>query len=111
MDTKHYMAAPILRSVRQAKLNYLPIGCVIGSHDFGNGVFSDIIMLPAKEFIRMKTYAGMSHNLTLSMTPGEKMNSGYALHDIKEVTVPESEPDPEAYAREVFLAAFKVRST
>jgi hypothetical protein len=105
------MAAPILRNVRQAKLNYLPTSCIIGSHDFGNGVLSDIVMLPAKEFIRMKTYAGMSHNLTLSMTPGEKLSSGYALTDIREIVVPEDVPDPEAYAREYFIASFGLQSS
>lgn len=107
-----YMAAAVPRAMRQSRLGYLPLNCVLGSQSSkgpnGDNRIFDIIMLPAKEFMRMKSYIGLQH----LMAPELKMGSfqpGFVLRNVKSVTVPQGEDAPEDYARARLMEQFGVK--
>jgi hypothetical protein len=104
------MAASVPRFLRQTKLGYLPLKCIVGSRllrgDGGANLYFDIIMLPVPEFVRMRTNVGLQHVLAPALKAGPTFNPGYVLADTKQVIVPENEPDPEAYAKSHFLTMF-----
>ncbi len=106
-----YMASPVPRNIRQTKLGHLPLQCVIGTRspktDDGSFFVLDIIMLPAPEFHRMKLHAGLQHVLTPTLSPGgNAVGSNYVLTNVKKVTVPPTEDDPELFAKLHFLEVF-----
>lgn len=112
--SKRYMAGSIPRFLRQTKLGYLPLNCLIGSRvihgERGNNLVLDVIMLPAPEFQRMKSNIGLEHVLAPSLKMDATFKPGFVIVDKKEVAVPAGEPDPEAYAREYFMKEFGLLS-
>lgn len=111
MSPKKYMAASVPRFIRQTRLGYLPLDCVIGSRLYkgegDNNIVMDIIMLPVPQFQRMRTNVGLQHVAAPVPQPGSSgFQISYMLTDIKEVKVPVHEPDTEAYARNYFMLHF-----
>ena len=104
------MAASVPRFLRQNRLAYLPLTCVIGSRltqgDKGASLAFDIIMLPAPQFERMKSNVGLQHVIAPTPSPLPGVNHGFVLADTKYVVVPEGEPDPETFAKNHFLKVF-----
>ena len=108
---RKYMAASVPRFLRQTRLGYLPLKCVIGSRllkgDGGINLMFDVIMLPVKEFQRMRSYVGMQQVAAPVPQPGgASFNPVFIPADTKQVDVPEHEPDPEEYARHHFRVLF-----
>jgi hypothetical protein len=107
---KKYMAAAIPRHVRQSRLAYLPLDCIIGSRvtrgDNDENLIFDIVMLPAKEFQRAKLYVGLQYEAAPALTPDSGFEPGYVVPNVKTVTVPAGETNPEAYARNHFMIEF-----
>jgi hypothetical protein len=106
-----YMAAGVPRYIRTARLGYLPLDCVIGSSataakDGSNAVF-DIIMLPEKEFLRMKIYLATPDIGTPALQRG-RLTPAYTPQDVGRIVVPEDEADPEDFARKYFIEKFKI---
>ncbi len=109
-QAKKYMAASVPRFLRQTRLGYLPLQCVIGSRlvkgDGGANLFFDIVMLPVNEFQRMRTNVGLQHVIAPALKAGPTFSPGFVLADAKQVIVPPDEPDPEGFARSHFLKLF-----
>ena len=112
---RKYMAASVPRFLRQTKLGYLPTNSVIGSRlvqgDGGTNLYFDTVMLPVQEFQRMRTNVGLHHVLAPAPKIGPTFTPSFVLADAKEVVVPDSEPDPEAFARKHFMALFRLDET
>lgn len=107
-----YMAASVPRAVRQSRLGYLPLNCVIGTkyirgNDGQNFIF-DIIMLPARDFQKMRMYIGLQHIVTPELTMGGSYQSSFAIGDARAVTVEPGEGDPADIAGKYFKAMFGV---
>lgn len=107
---QRYMAAPILRSMRQARLGHLPRHAVIGNiviekkNDLN--VIYDIIMLPAGAFMRARAHLS-------APTPGLQFQPGsfdapYIPQNVKEFIVPSDAKDAEKAAREYFKKEFGI---
>jgi hypothetical protein len=109
-----FQAAPVPRFIRQAKLSYLPMNVVIGSYlikgDGGSNIVMDVIMLPAQQFQRMRTNVGLQHVATPTLQAGPGLMPSFMLKDVKEITVPEGEPDAEGYAKAYFVREFKLEN-
>lgn len=108
------MAASVPRFIRQTRLGYLPLDCIIGSRltkgDGGASLVFDIVMLPVLEFQRMRTNVGLQQVVSPALNAGTGFNPVFMLADSKQVVVPEGEPDPKAYAKSHFLALFGLLS-
>jgi hypothetical protein len=108
--SRRYMAASVPRFLRQSRLGYLPLDCIIGSHitrgDKGNNLYFDVIMLPPREFQRMRHNVGLQYIITPHLQMGSTFNPCFILTDTREVTIPADEPDPLHYARKYFLEKF-----
>ena len=104
------MAASVPRFLRQTRLGYLPLNCIIGSHTTqgagGSNLFFDLIMLPVPEFTRMRSNVGLQHVIAPALKAGPSFTPSFVLSNTREVVVPEDEPDPEAFAKNYFLVAF-----
>jgi len=105
-----YMAASVPRFLRQTRLGYLPLTCIIGTKlikgEKGQNLVFDIVMLPAQQFQRMRTYVGLQHIATPELRMGPSFQPSYVLADAKVITVPADLPDPVAFAREHFMVEF-----
>ncbi|HUY69133.1 MAG TPA: hypothetical protein VMV79_07515 [Alphaproteobacteria bacterium] len=104
-----YMAASVPRFIRTARLSHLPLNTIIGywftkAADNSHYVF-DVIMLPALEFLRTKSYLAVPDTASPSLQAG-KFAPPYIPKDVKEVTVPSDEADPESFARAHFIKEF-----
>jgi hypothetical protein len=108
-----YIAASVPRFLRQTKLAYLPPEKIIGTHytecSQGGKLVYDVIMLSPQQFSRMK--AGIGMQLAPAPTPTPLPNNGalfpgFVVSDAKRLVVPETEPDPESFARAYFLKEF-----
>jgi hypothetical protein len=112
LQARKYMAASVPRYIRQSRAGYLPANCLIGSRtvkgEGGANLSFDIVMLPAPQFLRMKTSVGQQFVIAPTPAPqqGLNFNMSFMLTDTKEVTVPEGETDPEGWARHYFMIAF-----
>ncbi|MDR3425137.1 MAG: DnaJ domain-containing protein [Alphaproteobacteria bacterium] len=110
-SSKIYMAASIPRSIRAARLGYLPLQAIIGcrfikkENDL-NLVF-DIVMLPEDQFLRAKFYLSVPDMMGADLHSGRFMPP-YILRDIKEIIVPADEADPEKYAKAYFKKEFRL---
>jgi curved DNA-binding protein CbpA len=106
---KKYMAAYVPRSIRTARLGYLPLHTIIGSKALKKendiSFVFDYFMLPEDQFLRAKSYLS-SPEVVLPALQYGKFAPPYTLKDIKEVFVPEDEPDPEEYAKNYFRTEF-----
>jgi hypothetical protein len=106
---RKYMAASVPRFLRVARLSYLPLQSVIGCWyiERRNDVhyIFDIIMLPADQFMRAKSYLGVPD--AAAPTLSRSIATSYVLKDTKEIIVPDNEVKPEIYARDYFLTLFK----
>ena len=103
------MAASVPRFLRQSRLAYLPLKCVIGSRLIqgeGSNLYFDIVMLPVPEFQRMRGNVGLQHVNAPALKAGPTFNPGFVLTDAKQVIVPDNEPNPEAFAKNHFLVLF-----
>jgi hypothetical protein len=104
------MAASVPRFLRQARLAYLPLDCVIGSRaiegDNGENLIFDVIVLPEKQFQRMKTYVGLQNELTPVLAAGPIFEPSFILTDTKTIAVPEDESNAQSYARNHFMIEF-----
>ena len=107
---RKYMAASVPRSLRQTRLSYLPQSCLIGSRflrgDSGDNLVYDIVMLPVKDFQRMRANVGLQHVFAPALRPSSEITPAYIPQDIKEVVVPAGEADPLGYAKSVFAVLF-----
>lgn len=108
-SARKYMAASIPRSIRTARLGYLPVQTIIGHRTIKkekdiNFIF-DIVMLPEIQFVRAKSYLSAPDIINAQLQYG-KFTPAYTPQDVKTVTVPPGEPDPEAYARNYFMKEF-----
>ena len=114
MTAQTYMAAPVPRSIRQTRLGHLPLDCVIGTRatkaDNGANIIFDIIMLPVPAFQRMRMNVGMQQVVAPTLNMGSAAGGGYVLIDVKQITTPADEPDPQAFATAYFLKAFGATS-
>jgi len=110
MTSKIYIASAIPRFIRTTRLGYIPLKYVLGSRLVGDSknatLIYDIIMLPEPEFTRARRHAGMQHVLAPTPHIGATMPVGVLPSDIKQVTVPENEPDAEGFARAYFMKAY-----
>ena len=111
-QTRKYAAASIPRALRQQRLGHIPLNCVIGSHatQSGNGaqLVFDVLMLPVREFQRIKTTLGMQYIINPVLQLGPAFTPSYNLSDVRQVEVPPAEPNPEAYARRYFQQLFNL---
>ena len=111
---RKFMAAPVPRFIRQAKLGYLPMNTVIGGYlikgDGGANMVMDVVMLPVQQFQRMRSNVGLQHVATPGLQAGPGLMPSFMLKDVKEVTVPEAEPDAEAWAKAYFIREFKLEN-
>jgi hypothetical protein len=107
---KKYMATPVPRFLRQSRLGYLPTHCIIDSYlmkgNEGANLYLDLVMLPVQQFSRMRSNVGLQHVIAPALNAGPSFNPGFVINNVKEVAVPDSEPDPEAYAKNYFLKEF-----
>lgn len=105
-----YMAGSVPRYLRQTRLGYLPLNCILGSRaQKGNtdeNLIFDVVMLPVKDFQRMRSYVGNAPVITPTLKFGSSYEPVFLLKDVKEVIVPKDEPDPENFARNYFLGVF-----
>jgi len=105
-----YMAASVPRFLRQTRLGYLPLNAVIGSRlvtgDGGENLCFDIIMLPAKEFQRMRGHVGLQHVIAPVLKFGPTFNPAFVLADTKQIVVPADQLNPEEFARNYFMKAY-----
>ncbi len=108
---KKYMAASVPRSIRTARLSYLPPHVIIGhgSVKRENDItyIYDYFMLPEDQFLRAKGYLSAPEIINPILQYG-KFNPPYILKNTKEVFVPEGVRDAEAYARDYFRKEFGI---
>ena len=104
-----YLAASVPRSVRTARLSYLPpnaiIGCWFTQIENQLNFIYDVVMLPEVQFTRAKSYLAAPETAIPSLQYG-KFSPPYILTDLKTVTVPPEESDPYLYAKTYFLLQF-----
>jgi hypothetical protein len=103
-----YMAASIPRFIRNARLFYLGRDAIIGSRMVGSpGMVYDVIMLSQREFMRARLRLSMEgygiQELTMS-----KLTPPYIPMDVKEITVPPEEADPETFAKMYFWKEYGI---
>lgn len=116
MAPRTYMAGSIPRTIRATKLSHLPLNCVIGSRyvkcvDGSHFVF-DVVMLPPPAFQRMRTTVSCQQAFALEPRPGGSAFSPiFVLTDVRSVTVPDEEKDPEGYARAHFVKLLRLEMT
>ncbi|HUY67791.1 MAG TPA: DnaJ domain-containing protein [Alphaproteobacteria bacterium] len=107
-----FMAGSVPRSIRTARLGYLRLNCIIGcwyvtAANGGHYVY-DIIMLPAREFMRAKAHlAAPDFSYTPALRLG-RFDPVYQMLDVKKIEVPDDAADPETYARAFFQEAFNL---
>ena len=104
-----YMAASVPRSIRTARLGYLPVHTIIGTksvvlHD-GTHYIMDVIMLPQDQFLRAKSYLA-TPEIALPALQYGKFAPAYTPRDIAEFIVPKNTENPEAIARAYFIEKF-----
>jgi len=104
-----YMAASIPRYIRTARLSHLPRSTIIGcwfTKAAGNvNYVFDVIMLPEAQFLRAKSHLAVPESALPSLQCG-KFAPPYSPTDIKEITIPLDESDPEGYAKSHFIKEF-----
>ncbi len=106
---KKYFAASVPRTVRTARLSYLPPSAVIGcwfikAENQLNFVY-DVIMLADVQFARARSYLAAPETAIPSLQYG-KFSPPYTLTDLKVVVVPADELDPHAFAKTHFMLQF-----
>jgi hypothetical protein len=105
-----YMAASILRSIRQSRLGHLPRHVVIGSIAIERkndlNVIYDVIMLPAAQFMRARSHLAAPAP-SMHLNPGE-FSPPYIPHHVKEFMVPSGAPYAEKTAQEHFKKEFGI---
>lgn len=109
---RKFVAASVPRYLRQTKLGYLPLDCVIGSHSVVNAsgarLVYDVIMLPVKEFMRMRANIGLRHAATPKLELDGVFQPAFVLADRHTVTVPAGHKEPQAFARDYFIRHFRL---
>ena len=104
-----YLATSVPRSVRSSRLGHLRTDAIIGTWHIPNpaGGFQvfDVLMQGEADFIRTKNLLG-APSANPSM-PGQ-MHPPYVLKDIRQLDVPESDPNPQQTAAAHFRAEFKI---
>ncbi len=107
---KRYMAGSIPRFLRQTKLGYLPLNCLLGSRiqrgNEGVNLIYDFVMLTIPEFQRVKSNIGLQHVLAPALKIDTTFSPGFVITDAKTCIVQLKETDPEGYARSYFLMQF-----
>jgi len=107
---KKYFAASIPRFIRSARLSYVPANCIIASWHIAQkndvNFIYDVIMLPEREFLRARMHLATPDVATPTLSRGG-FSPAYMPKDIKTVTVPEGEAQPEKYAKEHLLEQFQ----
>jgi len=63
-------------------------------------------MLPQSEFHHMAGALGLQQIMTPNLSAEAVHMPGFVLQNVKEVTVPNGEGDPEAYAKSYFLLEY-----
>jgi hypothetical protein len=106
-----YMAGSVPRHLRAERLGYLRLDSIIGcwfvkSQGGGNYIF-DVIMLPEKEFMRAKSYLGSPDMANPVLALG-RFSPPYVIQDVKEIVVPDSDPDPRGTARTYFAGLYNL---
>jgi hypothetical protein len=106
---RKYVAVAIPRSIRVARLGYLPLQTIIGSfaivkeNDL-NLVF-DVIMLPIAQYRHAKAHLAAPTTPGISLQYG-KFDPPYIPHNVKEFTAPPDALDSESAARDYFKKLF-----
>ncbi len=107
---RKYIAASVPRFMRQGRLGWLPAKYIIGSKlSAGKGsgnLYYDVIMAPVQEFQRIRNSVSLAPVVAPNPQPGLNLNASFIMSDMKEVTVPTDEADPEQYAKNFFLVHF-----
>ena len=110
MATSVYYAASVPRFLRETRLGYLPLNCVIGSKitrgAAGSNLVFDIVMLQDQQFQRMRQNVGLQHVASPALQMGGGFSPGFVLADAKKIVVPAGEADPQGYARQYFMVQF-----
>lgn len=114
ISTRTYMAAPVPRNIRQKRMSNLPLDCVIGyratKDDSGYNIVFDIVMLPVREFHRVKLLAGLQYSPTPTPSPrANAVGSAYVLTNVKTITAPDDATDAKAFAKAHFIKEFVVK--
>jgi len=106
---RKYMAASVPRSIRVARLGYLPVQTIIGHRVIKKegdiNFILDIFMLPEDQFLRAKSYLAAPEIILPALQYG-RFAPPYILQDTKEVIVPPDEEVPVEYAKAFFKEAF-----
>ena len=110
-NPKTFLAASVPRYLRQTKLGYLPLNSVIGTRVLTNGagatsLIYDVIMLPEREFQRMRLNIGLQHVATPTLKMGGGFEAAFVPTDIKRVLVQPDDPEPLATARAYLVQEF-----
>lgn len=111
------MAASIPRSFRLMRPGLFPPTCIIGAlvmtgSSDGKGtttstIIRDVIMMSQRSFQNMKAHASVNLVLAPALRlGGSDCAPGFVFTDIREVNVPATEPNPEAFAKAYFLEKF-----
>lgn len=106
-----FLAASVPRYLRQTKLGYLPLNSVIGTRVMPNGaggtsLIYDVIMLPEREFQRMRLNIGLQHVATPNLRMGGGFDAAFVPTDTKRVLVQPDDRNPLATARTYLVQEF-----
>lgn len=105
-----YMAAPVPRYMRAARLSYLSSDCVISSWAITSqnniSLVYDVIMLPEEAFIRARSYLAVPALSGSSVQP-YKTSTPYVPENVKEIIIPQEEKNPARFAKQHFMNAFE----
>jgi hypothetical protein len=108
-----YYAASVPRTMRAARLGHLRTDAVLGCWFFksagGSNQVFDVIMLPEAEFARAKNQLIAPAMGSVLQQQGQP-TAPYILKDIKEIDVPEGDPNPAQTAAAHFRKAFNLQS-
>jgi hypothetical protein len=106
-----FLAASVPRFIRTARLSHLKLSSIIGTRvtkgsDATNFIF-DIIMLPEREFLRMRMHLAVPDSANPALQRG-RFAPAYIPSDVKVLLVPPEEADPESFARTYFRGVFNL---
>ncbi len=111
VGSKKYLAASIPRSVRAARLSYLPRATIIGSHvtkrEKDLNLIFDVIMLPEDQFLRARSWLSVPELVNAQLSR-DSFAPPYVLQNVHEVIVPAGQADPEGFAAAHFKKIFRV---
>lgn len=88
---------------------------VIGTHytkgTLGSNLVYDVIMLPVRQFQRMRLTVGVQYVAAPTPRPGgDSFSPVFVLADTKQIIVPPDELSPKAFAKDYFLKEFGLLS-